>query len=55
MLWEDYFDASWHEPYESAISKKHIKDLNKKLQKFPKDFEIHPRVKKMCNRATKNG
>ena len=53
MLWEDYFDTSWHEPYESAISKKHIKDLNKKLQKIPEGFEIHSRVKKMLTERQK--
>ena len=47
MLWEDYFDTTWHEPYESSISKKHIKDLNKKLQQIPDGFVIHPRVKKI--------
>jgi 2-oxoglutarate dehydrogenase E1 component len=47
LLWADYFDVTWHDPYESAISKKHIKDLNKKLQKIPDGFEIHPRVKKI--------
>ena len=49
MLWEDYFDVSWEAPYESAISPKHIKKLNKKLQKIPDGFEIHPRVKKMLS------
>ena len=49
LLWEDYFDVTWHDPYESSISKKHIKDLNKKLQHIPKGFEIHPRVKKMMD------
>ena len=53
MLWEDYFDTSWHEPYESAISKKHIKDLNKKLQHIPDGFEIHSRVKKMLTERQK--
>ena len=53
MLWEDYFDTSWHEPYESAISKKHIKDLNKKLQNIPEGFEIHSRVKKMLTERQK--
>jgi 2-oxoglutarate dehydrogenase E1 component len=47
LLWADYFDVTWHDPYESAISKKHIKDLNKKLQQIPDGFEIHPRVKKI--------
>ena len=53
MLWEDYFDATWLEPYESAISKKQIIDLNKKLQKVPSHFEIHPRVKKMMSERQK--
>ena len=53
MLWEDHFDASWLDPYESAISKKHIKDLDKKLQKIPKGFEVHPRVKKMMSERQK--
>jgi 2-oxoglutarate dehydrogenase E1 component len=53
MLWEDYFDATWLDPYESAISKKQIKDLNKKLQKVPSHFEIHPRVKKMMSERQK--
>ena len=47
LLWADYFDVTWHDPYESAISKKRIKDLNKKLQHIPDGFEIHPRVKKI--------
>ena len=47
MLWEDYFNVTWHDPYESSISKKHIKDLNKKLQQIPDGFELHPRVKKI--------
>ena len=49
MLWEDYFNASWEAPYESAITIKHIKKLNKKLQKIPDGFEVHPRVKKMMS------
>jgi 2-oxoglutarate dehydrogenase E1 component len=53
MLWEDYFNVSWLDPYESAISKKHIKDLDKKLQKIPKGFEVHPRVKKMMSERKK--
>ena len=53
MLWEDYFNATWLDPYESAISKKQIKDLNKKLQKVPSHFEIHPRVKKMMSERQK--
>ena len=47
LLWEDYFDVSWHDAYDSAISKKRIKDLNKKLQQTPDGFEVHPRVKKI--------
>ena len=47
LLWADYFDVTWHDPYESAISKKLIKDLNNKLQQIPDGFEIHPRVKKI--------
>ena len=53
MLWEDYFDTSWHEPYESAISKKHIKDLNKKLQKFPKDLKFILVLKKCVTERQK--
>ena len=49
MLWEDYFDSSWEAPYESSITHKHIKKLNKKLQKIPTGFEVHPRVKKMLS------
>jgi 2-oxoglutarate dehydrogenase E1 component len=47
MLWEDYFDSTWQEPYDSRISLNKIKQLNKKLQKLPDGFELHPRVKKM--------
>ncbi len=47
MLWEDYFDSTWQEPYDSRISRNKIKQLNKKLQKLPDGFELHPRVKKM--------
>ena len=47
VLWEDYFNSSWLAPYESAITQKHIKKLNKKLQAVPKGFKLHPRVKKM--------
>ena len=53
MLWEDYFDSTWLEPYESAISKKHIQKLNKKLQHVPDGFEVHPRVKKMLSERQK--
>jgi len=53
LLWEDYFDSTWHDPYKSAISKKHIKDLNKKLQHVPDGFEVHPRVKKMMSERNK--
>ena len=53
LLWDDYFDATWLDPYESAISKKHIKDLNKKLQQVPDHYEIHPRVKKMMSERQK--
>lgn len=53
ILWEDYFDANWLGPYESAISNKKIKELNKKLQKVPDHFEIHPRVKKMMSERQK--
>ena len=53
MLWEDYFDSTWLEPYESAISKKHIQRLNKKLQQVPDGFEVHPRVKKMLSERQK--
>ena len=49
MLWEDYFDASWEAPYESAITHNKIKKLNKKLQQVPDNFEVHPRVKKMMS------
>ena len=47
VIWEDYFSTSWLAPYESAISHKKIKELNKKLQVVPSDFEVHPRVKKI--------
>ncbi len=53
MLWEDYFDSTWLDPYESAISKKHIQKLNKKLQHVPDGFEVHPRVKKMLSERQK--
>ena len=35
VIWEEYFDTSWLAPYESAISHKKIKELNKKLQVVP--------------------
>ena len=47
VIWEDYFSTSWLAPYESAISHKKIKELNKKLQVVPSGFEVHPRVKKI--------
>ncbi len=53
MLWEDYFDSTWLDPYESAISQKHIQKLNKKLQHVPDGFEVHPRVKKMLSERQK--
>jgi len=53
MLWEDYFNSTWVEQYESAISKKHIQKLNKKLQHIPDGFEVHPRVKKMLSERQK--
>ena len=53
VLWEDYFNSSWLAPYESAITLKHIKKLNKKLQAVPKGFELHPRVKKMLSERQK--
>ena len=53
MLWEDYFESTWLEPYESAISKKQIQKLNKKLQRIPDGFEVHPRVKKMLSERQK--
>ena len=40
-------------PYESAITHKHIKKLNKKLQAVPNGFELHPRVKKMLSERQK--
>ena len=53
VLWEDYFNSSWLAPYESAITHKHIKKLNKKLQAVPNGFELHPRVKKMLSERQK--
>ncbi len=53
VLWEDYFDSSWLSPYESAITHKRIKKLNKKLQAVPNDFELHPQVKKMLSERQK--
>ena len=53
VLWEDYFNSSWLAPYESAITQKHIKKLNKKLQAIPNGFELHPRVKKMLSERQK--
>ena len=53
VLWEDYFNSSWLAPYESAITQKHIKKLNKKLQAVPNGFELHPRVKKMLSERQK--
>ncbi len=47
VIWEEYFNTSWLAPYESAISHKKIKELNKKLQAVPSGFEVHPRVKKI--------
>jgi len=53
VLWEDYFNSSWLAPYESAITLKHIKKLNKKLQAVPNGFELHSRVKKMMSERQK--
>ena len=53
VLWEDYFNSSWLAPYESAITLKHIKKLNKKLQAVPNGFELHSRVKKMLSERQK--
>lgn len=53
MPWEEYLNSTWLEPYESAISKKHIQKLNKKLQHVPDGFEVHPRVKKILSERQK--
>ncbi len=53
MPWDDYLESTWLEPYESAISKKHIQKLNKKLQHVPDGFEVHPRVKKILSERQK--
>ncbi len=53
LPWDDYLESTWLEPYESAISKKQIQKLNKKLQHVPDGFEVHSRVKKILSERQK--
>ena len=53
VIWEEYFDAKWTAPYSSKIPRKKIKELNSALQALPKDFELHPRVKKVMQERQK--
>ena len=47
--WAPHFNQEWDQQYNSSITFKKIKQLNKKLQAVPKGFELHPRVKKVMD------
>ena len=47
--WAPFFNQEWDDTYDSSITIKRIKQLNKKLQVIPKNFEVHARVKKIMS------
>ena len=45
--WVEYFKGEWDMPYKSGVQINKIKQLSDNLQITPKDFDVHPRVKKI--------
>ncbi|MCH9756397.1 MAG: 2-oxoglutarate dehydrogenase E1 component [Gammaproteobacteria bacterium] len=45
--WTPYFNTPWDEPTDTTVSLKTVRSLFKKLQTLPKNFEIHPVVKRL--------
>lgn len=45
--WVEYFKGGWDMPYKSGVQINKIKQLSDNLQITPKDFDVHPRVKKI--------
>ncbi|MDX2345659.1 MAG: 2-oxoglutarate dehydrogenase E1 component [Legionella sp.] len=51
--WAPYLKTPWHEAADTTVSLKTIRDLFKKLQTLPKDFELHPVVKRLLTERDK--
>jgi len=52
-VWDKFKNKTWQDPYTSSLSKENIEKLSDKILKIPKDFELHPIVKKTLDTRKK--
>jgi 2-oxoglutarate dehydrogenase E1 component len=51
--WTPYLNTPWDAPADTTVSLKTVRELAKKLHLLPKDFELHPVVKRLLSERDK--
>lgn len=51
--WDKYLNKDWDQPADTTVPLERIQFCNQRLQDFPEDFELHPRVVKVMDDRNK--